>query len=931
MSWFKTLTSYIVAAQMLLVPMLAHAQKAEVITVHSGTATPQGINFEAPRNVLTAEGAKKVESLSKYANNLGYDSRVDLQGKKVLLIDRNTKKVAMEIPLQDERTLKEFSPKSLNQKLSAEWNKVKVANKAAYSQVFSAQGLPLQSGLFFMALGGLVLMELQTKYADNPVAMQQHIDHTLSPVGTLGFGLFMYGQGLTSNVLSLWTKNPKLQMPIGMLGMTVGFAMQSYFSQVVMDPNIRACAASVFKGEKIEGNNHPCEGAYKYLVLEKKIFTGPAMIGLLGSFVAGMAVKVAIGKTLRMVGFNIAMWLAPGGVPMKIVRAGIQVADMAVFTVIQLKLEHMVTYPWKNYWDGKDFIDINDRIVADIEAHKKSQWKDKPTEMIARLKEFNKKMADWRMNNISDAYMAHQAWSELLLQLTTVYNNSYNFYSSYTNHLNSEGSSIDRAYPLNGVTPADLVQGHEDLYVMAPARIEALQKVTVAETAKKIAENIQSGHYKSLEFNQEQLSAVTKIQEGLAAEDINTNGLAIYNLNVLISKNTRNLNLVGSPRFGAELLQIYYSLGKPEPMFEKGRGYAASLMLSPNSVSSFGAEPISKVNGRFSTPTSADYFVVQMICGPETASKEKVIALTKGFPAKFIPPALALDNGDKDSLCLGASTTPWENWRIYQLPLSQQKTAPDYIRANIDPEAGKDFPAWWEKGTASQMRQAFKFFSGSYKEIVKKLMVSLSRKERSSWNRGFVSNGSLMAAKQEVGLYSLILGELLKDAYRAQTKQELPKEYLASNDDPAITVIAKDYELSKKPLLALLGQGRHDFNTLLSAQPNNKATRSLEVQRSIEAAVSSLETVILAGGKDASKITTDSVQKNLATLDASVKAFGALLGTISDGETAPLVNLTDEQKALAVTCLELLQQAANELSMYGNMVLTAQYPEPKEN
>lgn len=938
MSWFKTLTCYLVVAQMLLAPVLAHAeQKPEVVTqITSMSFRADGTSSSTGQNVLTEEGKQRVQSLTKYANNLGYDSRTDLQNKKVLLINRDTKKVEIEIPLTDEKTLKGYSPKTLGQKLSAEMRKVKTAGSAAWSQ--TVRGLPVESALFFIALGGMVAMDLMTNYANNPVAMQQHIEHSLSPVGTLGFGMFMLGQGVTSNVMSIWLRNPKLQMPIGMLGMTVGFAMQTYFSQVMMDPHLRACAASIFKGEKIEGNDHPCEGAYKYLVLDKKIFTGPTVTALLGSFALGVAAKAAIGKTLRMVGFNIAMWIAPGGAAMKVVQVAIKVADMVAFTAIQMEMEHMMTYPWKNYWDGKDFVDINDRIVAYIEAQKKSQWSTKPTEMIAELKKFNEKMADWRLNNISEAYMAHQGWEALLKQLTSVYNQSYNFYSTYTsNLLNTEGSKIDRAYPLNGVTPYGLEPGHEDLYVLAPQRVELLQKMTVAEVATEITKKLDEGYYASQGFNQEQLTAVSQIRTGLTSDDLNTIGRALYNLTVLISKNTRNA--VGSPRFASELTQIYYKLGKPEPMFEAGRGYAASMMLSPSTLQNIGAAPVDKVNGRFSTPTSADYFVVQMMCGPEVASGEKVVSVTKGFPAKFNPPALALDNGDKDNLCLGASTTPWENWRIYNLPFSKQKTAPDYIRANIDPEAAKDFAAWWAKGSDAQMREAFKTFSISYKEIVKKLMEGLDRSERSTWNRGFISNGSLRANMQEISVYLIILGELLKDTYKAQYKTDLPAEYFSKDVDTKIGVDKRDNTLSYKPLLSRLGSNRYDFNTLISANPNADV-RSLKIQKQVGAKVFAIHSLIReAASSRGSQVNTTAVNEALSALAAQIKAFGGLLGVqpdeqnpeASEGTDATLVTLSEDQKALAVTCLELLQEAANELGMYGNMVLTASYPEPKTN
>ncbi len=902
MGWSKIIATYLVIAQLVLAPVLSHAQ-----------------DLELEGNKLTKTGKENFEAYAKYANGLGYDSRLDLPNKRMLLIDRNTKKVSVEIPLRDEKSLLEYSPKTLNQKLATEFIKVRTANAAAWSH--TVKSFPTESTLFFLALGGMVAVQLFTDYANNPVGMKQHIEHQLSPVGQLGFFMFMYSQGVTSNALNLWLKNPKLKMPIGMLGMTVGLAVQTYFSQVVSDPHIRNCAASVFKGEKIAGNDHPCEGAYKYFVLDKKILEGPGVASLLGAFLITTGARIAVGSVLRLVGFEIGMWIVPGGMVMRFGRLLVNATNIAAFTLIQMKLEHYVSYAWKNYFDGKKFIEFNDALVANIENQKKSAWQSETKDFNKDIQNFSKKMSEWRVNNLSEAYAANQAWSEFLNNLTSMYSASYNFYSLYLDSLNSKNSLIDRSYPLFGVIPKGLAIGHEDLYFLRPDRIERLQVETTNDVAAWIGQNLQSGYYENLGFIKYQMDIIAKIQAGLASENIQTKGSAILELNAAITKSS--MSSVGPMGLSSELRKIYSMLGTPNPIYEVGRGFGESMLLSPNTMSAFKDLTFEKHNGRFNTPNITDYFVIQMMCGPDTSKGEKVISIAKGYPAKFNAPTVTLPDEAKESLCYGAASEALSNKRIYNLPFSKYRTVPEFLRANMNPEVSQNFIAWWEKGTESQMREAFKGFSSLYKSIINKLYAGLNQTNNSRWNRGFISNGALVAAFQEIRLYSLILGEMLKDSYKEQNKKSLPSEYYSAQLDPKITISAADYMMSKKPLLGLLARGsRYDFNTLVGSLPNADV-HSLKVQNDLELSFVQMNNLIQKAG--ARGVKAEEFQNQMKAIEAQLSQFSLLLGVSKGGPRPGLVTLGIDQKALAVTCLELLQSVSQELAMYGNMAGTARY------
>jgi len=915
MNWTRIIASYLVIAQMVFAPAISHA------------VTP---GLEVQDGKLTEEGKKNVAALSEYAAKLKYDSHLDLKNNKMILRDRDTKNVVGEVVLRDQKSLMEYSPSTINSKLISGISNLKIASKQSAEHAWKS--FPIESAAFFLALGGMTAVQLLTNYADNPIGMKQHIEHSLSPVGQMGFFMFMYSQGVTSNALTMLLKRPKLGMPIGMLGMTVGMAVQSYFTQVVGDPHLRNCAASVFKGEKIEGNDHPCEGAYKYLVVDKKILEGPGIASLLGSFLVVTGARIAVGSVLRIIGIEITTLLIPGGVEVKGVRWLIALAssgiNAALFTVVQMKMEHYFSYAWKNYFDGKEFVKINDDLVEHIEAQKKSQWTSKAGKFNADLKNFSKKMSAWRVNNLSEAYMANQAWSGFLAEMTSTYTASYNFYDIYIQELLGKDSLIDRSYPLHGVKPKNMAEGHEDNFLTRPDRVEAMQVETVKDVAAFVGANLKSGYYKKLAFDKTQMEIINKIHAGLASQNINAQGKALIELND--ARRVYNQNRAGSQYFSTELFKITKMLGAPNPMFEKGRGFAATMTIAPSVSETFKDAKLDRYNGLFRTPTAADFFVVQMICGPDTTKNEKVIKVTKGFPAKFKAPTITLDDKSKDTLCSGNAFNQTGAERIYNLPAGSSKTAPEFLRANINPAVAQNFDAWWESHTEAELKEAFQGFGKSYKTVVDKLYKGLYETKNSAWNRGLISNGAMIAAFQEARLYSLVLGEILKDTYKAQNKTALPAKYFTSEADQKSKFNVLHYTATKKPLLGLLGySARYDFDALTNFPPK-ESTQRLKIQKEIDAQFAGMNALIIKA--KTKSIKTDVYQAQMKSIENKLSEFSALLGVkkADDSENvSALVKLNPEQRALAVTCLELLQALSQELTMYGNMAGTARYPDSK--
>jgi len=158
----------------------------------------------------------------------------------------------------------------------------------------------------------------------------------------------------------------------------------------------------------------------------------------------------------------------------------------------------------ENFFDGNDFNGMNDRLNIHVNALKNNQWSGSSANLRDELKNFRKKMTDWRLMNMSDIYEAHQAWQENLFQLTSMYNSSYSFYNSFINEVRNVrfNQQIIKplliTYPLNGVNAKGLQAGRGDLYLQSPKMVENAQADTVYDAVDKIDQFVKSAEYKNL-------------------------------------------------------------------------------------------------------------------------------------------------------------------------------------------------------------------------------------------------------------------------------------------------------------------------------------------------------------------------------------------------------------------------------------------------
>ncbi|MEK2643806.1 hypothetical protein [Bdellovibrio sp. BCCA] len=899
MKWFQKILTAIATINMVISPVLAAPEWSE-------------------------KDKAQLAAYRDYLEPLGYRLELDKNSKKALVYDKKTNKLAMEVPFAEETQLRKFSPKSLNKMMMDEMVRVKAANKSAWSH--SVRNLPTESAIFFVAMGAVVAGQLITNYSQNPIAMQQHIDHSLSPIGVFGFFTFMYSQGVTSNVLAMYMKNPKFHHMIPYLGMTVGAFLQTYLSQVASDPNVMACA-KVMMGKQVTAKDQeagidadPCSKAYEYLVIQKKVWEfAPGIVSMLiSSGLAGVVQSVITKSVLRITGVDIALWLVPGTMYLKGIRLllvkGVQIA---FFVAIDAWLNRKVTYAWKNMFDGAEFYDINDRLNEKMNLMKKSQWSGSDKDLQAEIKDFRKKMLDWRMMNMSEVYEAHQNWSEALHQMTSMFNTSYAFYNTFVNEVRnsrfneSQVKPLEIIYPMNGVKAKDLAEGKEDLYFTNPLFIENMQLDTVADAVVK-ADDLLKGEDAKYLYPPEKTKIASFLGKLRTGERVQI-GQGLSELYREITYSAQNLSV--SMNYRKILREIYSSMGAPIPMMEPGRGFLAAYEKAPSSADTIKSSNYYRQVGVFFTPKITDYLLMQMMCGPDVEKGEKVVKNSAGFPSVFLPPQIKAA-GDYFNNCehFGMAQLPAEN--IYKFPFrtASKKTyngAISYLINEARPsvvggQGESAFPQWWTEKTESQMQKAFEEYGKSYDEIVVKLVKAVYYPGRSFFNGrpivntpwktlklyfnreaqkryyegGPIFNGGMNSAFQEERVYLSLLNELLTPS--------------------------KEFKV--------------DIAHILETAPAHAALKEVDNQFAVLNGLIKHIKVGTAEGREViqSDLENYQLEEQLTNIQGALTKVSTLLG-VGDAQEGAVVKLNKQQRDLAVTALENLQALASEVMMYGSM------------
>lgn len=789
MFWLKLWTQWIVSIAVALLPVAAKAQTAAAVPYEQAA--------------LRYSGANDVQY--QYSPEKTRIIRRDSSGNELIAEFRPSK----------EADVRRYTPSNLKKYFADALTAVGPVRTMKQKAVSFGP----EAGLFFMAIGAVTMFQLATDYSSNPVRMQQHIEHSFSPIGMFSFYSFMYANGVTTNALHTVLKNPKFHSFIPYLGMTAGFFVQSTISTFAADPNVKACVAEMMgkKKEKTEGvAENPCDAAFSYYAIKGKLYElAPGLISMLGStFIAGLLTKGVIKGVLWWTGIDIAFLFIPG------VGLGIATLRFMLMNAIQMGLfyyldagflNRYVTSIWKNIFDGRYLAKLDEEIATKIAVKKKTDWGDQYTPLMCKmanqeggcdrdlndaLKDMHTQMASWRMQNLMDVYEAHQNWQTMLTQLSSQYNVTYDFYRDLVGEIRnskwkiSNPQRLDIADPLFGVTAKGLATDKAALQYVNPLFTQNIASQNASGVGAELQKRLDGGELAQILLPY-QVDLLKKVSTQLQSSDADVQGQAIKAMSDQIQREM--MTGMGSPELVSELRAVLAKLGPNATyMPEPGRGFLARFEAFSPSAGLFKEVSLPQTAGMFQTPRPTEYLLVQTLCGPDVDKKEKVISWVRGFPAHFYAPRLTEWGSVSDRICGGLGELP--SAQIYRMPFQENGKNSmgliGYLKDNIKPnilgsQSDSGFQPWWESKTQDAMKTSFDSFSEKYEEIVRTLLTSLYRNRDSSFNMGPIANGTLTSMRQQVRLDLLILGEILKDLYQIQKKTALPSNYFSSRPEPA--------------------------------------------------------------------------------------------------------------------------------------------------
>lgn len=838
----------------------------------------------------------KLSQYRQFLEPQGYRVQLHNSEKKALVYDRNNQMV-LEIPFAEQSHLRKFSPKALNQMMMDEMIKVKNANSASWSH--SVRNLPSESAMFFMAMGAVMAGQLITNYAQNPVAMDQHLHHSLSPLGVFGFFTFMYTQGVTANVLSMYLKNPKFHHIIPYLGMTVGAFTQTYLSSIVSDPNVKACGKlmlgmSLSEKEKEMGiDENACEKSYEYLVLNKKIWEfAPGIASMLISGVLAAVGQQVVTKVVhQLTGVNIALWLVPGSMQMKGMRLllvkGMQIT---AFVAIDMWLHHHIVSAWKNVFDGKEFDKINQNLVQSLNPLMQGT---PGSEKSARehLDYFQKKMNDWRMMNLAQVYEAHHNWTEAIKQLTQMHNTSEQFYSDVVSEIRnsrfneSEFKALEHIFPFVGVPAKDLGKDKDDLYYLRAPFVESMQADTVKDSALSLQAQLKSPEARYL-LPQEREFLTSFVNKALSGDRIKM-GQSLVELNSEIRRLSQSLS--DSYTYRDWVFALKNSLGNPQGQMEPGRGYLNVYRNAPSNRELFDGLNYYRQVGQIHTPTTTDFLLMQMVCGPDVEKNEKSVRTSTGFKSIFLPPTIGQSSHRLticDRVSSGRNMSHAFTMPIYDYDgsVKSEKGVISYLLSHARPQVvgSKDqsgFRSWWRLYTEKQMMEAFENFQEKYDDIVVKLTEILHKQGKRILNRGEIDNGAIQSSRQELFVYMSILESLKNKASSIHFGFE---SILQRQMSPEAQLVIAEYE------------------------------KIVDLLKRIQ--------VVRVSGKDrvSSDLENYELEDQLSSLQSTLQDYSNYLG-VGEDDSLKRVTLTEDQREIAVLILEKIQALGMETMMYGTI------------
>ncbi|MEZ0390593.1 MAG: hypothetical protein ACAH59_00130 [Pseudobdellovibrionaceae bacterium] len=709
-------------------------------------------------------------------------------------------------------------------------------------------------------------------------------------------------------------------------------------------------------------------------LIQNQLIKGLAVISPITGRIEGVIVqagKWTLGKVVQTTGIEIGLLLAPGGMVIKGFRVAtsilMMVPQFTLFNGIQFWFEHVINDSFNNWVVSDELYYLDRQFVYDLSAIKDHRWPKQTTERLGQnLQAFGNKMKEWRQINISQVLMAQNNWEQKFGQLVLMYRSTKNFYSDFINRIwdrkygkyaqayaSGESVSIlDRIYPLNGVNIAPTTGDDSTTWLEGPELIEQRQMQTIQEVLEgvTVSQNFTKSEY--------EYELMIQLFAGLKSKDVVTIGRSLDQLNCLVkirqASSCSNFKISDDMRDA--LIYLRTLLGDPKPIWQKGAGYLLAYRMTPAYKDDIEKSLFGRSWGTLSTPSLPEYMIAAMTAGPDLENGETALESSEGYKDLFKAPKIRdtkeIESGKvpfslRPNVSLNGEIPDVFNTQAYQL-LNE-----GHIRESVLNPSKSSFDDWWKKYPESEYMKAWLNYEISYQENIAQLVTRFDSAKTATaafginrptdkfvefWNRGPISNGLMTSIQQEVRLYTMILGEILKDNLIlrkvplghnlfSSSLKALPNS--RAEKGPSLMSYLKNNENMDLPALLKL-ENRGIISELDKGQKRN-----LLIQEQILTKFRELESLLRQVKSQKIKMQSGEIKTMpvstlpAGALEAKKSEIQAFLQTISKDvfkldQASPFL-LHQEQANVARICLQGIQNLLVEMYSLGHVIDQASY------
>ncbi|MFN7904122.1 MAG: hypothetical protein ACK5P5_02970 [Pseudobdellovibrionaceae bacterium] len=544
-----------------------------------------------------------------------------------------------------------------------------------------------------------------------------------------------------------------------------------------------------------------------------------------------------------------------------------KLSNIILFTGIDIGgLNSFVTRRFRNGFEASHLGRRSSKMYEAIRHAKFSSWNpDSVKNLKLEVDKFAQASSEWRESQALDTMIAHSNWMTPMTEVMNRYNASKQFYQSmieeltrYKRQTTPGQSKLDRDLGIYGMKPTlisgemsaespinpfameDIKEYYELSFPSIKNAYNVFNQALSAYSARQLTQNQSPGyqfiksHADKLkpiidrvtcdEMSSCQIPAVVDLRpidqfvdqvSRLYYREFHYRDLAIYGYQVDFIETIKSAySFLSLDQFDTEKPQNERNYVRPIPQLNKGYWYVRAVNDYNPMFKSFAehTDLPNSVSG-FRTRYKTDYFLLNMLCGPNIDKRQRLISIWEGFSPQFTPPSLVQNKPEICDLHLRQGLIASQNSpRTDYHPLQRQNNDEnymallEYLKENIETKylnlsdssqrnhgqpaqqtnmiSIANFNEFWEQKVFKQIEDILKFWVVKYDDVSAELLKSVNSNPQNWVNNIAIRQGGFIpgpfstrikeAASQELRLYVMLLGEVQKDLTLNQTPAAQP-------------------------------------------------------------------------------------------------------------------------------------------------------------